>query len=409
MKKKFHFLVIDDDNDFVQLCRTILEGEGHQVTALTSSGQAIETILTVQPDCVLCDLTMPDLDGFDLFHRIRQQPKIKQPIFIIVTSKQYEFDLRRAFELGVNGYITKPLNLDTFVEEVLEIIEDKMIVEFWGVRGTLPVPGKNTVHFGGNTNCVTLRFAQKEFFIFDAGTGIKALSTHLMKQGKFPLSAKIFISHPHWDHINGIPFFIPLYIKGNEFEFLGTSHSGLSLEQLISGQMSNVYFPITLKEFAAKVSFRSVVEETFNIGDIQIQTMLLNHPGRCLGFRVEYKKKVFCYVTDMELYLENSTSYNQFDVDRLINFIKNANLVVIDSTYMDDEYLKKINWGHSSISRVVDVVDKAKVKTMCLYHHDPDQMDADIKNKLKQAKAMLKSRHSKTRCIAPCEGDKISI
>jgi phosphoribosyl 1,2-cyclic phosphodiesterase len=320
--------------------------------------------------------------------------------------------MRRALQLGVNGYIIKPLVFDLFVDEVMEIVEDKMVVQFWGVRGTLPVPGKHSTHFGGNTNCVTLSLAAKdgkELFIFDAGTGIKALSNHLMQQNKFPLSAKIFISHPHWDHINGIPFFVPLYLKGNEFEFLGSDHSDITFEKLISDQMSSVYFPITLNEFSAKVNFRSLTEGTFHIGDIEVQTLLLTHPGRCLGYRIQYKNKVFCYISDNELYLEDSPSYSQFEVDRLIHFIHKADLVVIDSTYRDDEYLKKINWGHSSISRVIDVVDKAKVKKVCLYHHDPDQFDADIKMKLKQGKAMLKARHSKTRCLAPCEGDKIFI
>lgn len=408
-KKKYHFFVIDDDKDFIELCKTLLESAGHKVSSSTSSDNALEKIVDLQPDCVLSDLTMPHLDGLELYRRIKEHPEIKQPIYIIVTSKRYEYDMQHALQLGIKGYIVKPLNIETFVDEVLEIIEDKMVVQFWGVRGTLPVPGKNSLHFGGNTNCVTLSFVNKEFFIFDAGTGLKQLGNYLVKQNKLPMTGRIFISHPHWDHINGIPFFVPLYIKGNEFEFLGATHSGITIEKLISDQMDSVYFPITLKEFAARVKFRSISEETFNIGEIEIQTLQLNHPGRCLGFRVKYKGKVFCYMTDNELYLKDSESYNQFDVDRLINFIKGSDVVVIDATYMDNEYLNKINWGHSCVSRVVDVLAESKVKLACLYHHDPDQTDDDIKQKIAQAKSMLKARGSKTKCIAPREGDKIFI
>ena len=137
--------------------------------------------------------------------------------------------------------------------------------------------------------------------------------------------------------------------------------------------------------------------------------MLLNHPGKCLGYRVQYKQKVFCYVTDNELYLDDSPKYNQADVDRLVSFIQDVDVLVIDSTYTDEEYAKKIGWGHSCISRVIDIADKAKVKLLCLFHHDPAQFDDDIDEKLKQANVLLKERHSTTQCIAPKEGDKIEI
>jgi phosphoribosyl 1,2-cyclic phosphodiesterase len=222
--------------------------------------------------------------------------------------------------------------------------------------------------------------------------------------------AKIFISHPHYDHINGIPFFVPLYMKGNEFEFYGADQPELNFHDQISNQMDSVYFPVTIKEFSSTVSFHSLTEEKIKIDDINIETMLLNHPGRCLGFRVEYKGKVFCYVTDNELFLDTDEGrYNQFEVDRLINFIREADLLIIDATYTDNEYVKKIGWGHSSLTSVVDVADKAKVKLLCLHHHDPDQSDDDIDAKLKQAQEILQSHQSTTKCVAPHEGDKITI
>ncbi len=409
LKKTYHFLVVDDDEEIVQLNKTLLEDAGHKVTTFTSSKEALKQIASVAPDCIVSDLMMPDFDGLELFQKVRELELAKQPIFVILTSKVFEFDRRRAFEKGVDGYLNKPPRPETFVTDLLEIINKEIIVEFFGVRGTLPVPGEKTIQYGGNTNCVTLSLAKKNYFIFDAGSGIKRLSNHLMKQKVFPLSAKIFISHPHYDHINGIPFFVPLYIKGNEFEFLGSPASDMSLEKIISAQMDSIYFPITVKEFAAKISYRDLGEETFNIDDVKIQTILLNHPGRCLGFRVEYNNKVFCYVTDHELYLENLPYYNQFDVDRIIKFIHDSDVLVIDSTYTDDEYAAKIGWGHSCVSRVAEIAHQADVKLLCLYHHDPDQVDKDISYKVEVANELLQSLQSKTRCIAPKEGEKICL
>jgi len=293
--------------------------------------------------------------------------------------------------------------------EKMDNASDKIVVQFWGIRGTFPVPGKNALRYGGNTNCVTLHFPDNNLFIFDAGTGIRSLSNDLIKHDMFPLVAKIFISHPHWDHINGIPFFVPLYKKESDIEILGPSQKNDGIEKIVSDQMNGVYFPITEKELPAKITYRCLSEETFYIDEVQIQTVLLSHPGQCLGYRIQCQNKIFCYITDNELYLEGSQYYVQSEFDKLVKFIYQANLLVIDTTYSDEEYLEKIQWGHSCVSRVVDLADKAQVKTLCLYHHDPDQSDQCIDIKLRQAKSMLRLRHSKTRCIAPREGDKIFI
>ncbi len=408
-EKQLRFLMVDDDKAIAETHAALLEKAGHQVTVMTSPKEALDQMATLAPDCIISDLMMPELDGLEFFQKVRKINLKQQPVFIVFTSKVFEFDRRRAFEMGVDGYLTKPAHPETFVSDLLEIINKEMIIQFWGVRGTLPVPGENSVIYGGNTNCVTLSLAKKHFFIFDAGTGIKKLSNHLLKQKAFPLSAKIFISHPHYDHINGIPFFVPLYMKGNEFEFLGAPAGEIKIEKIISDQMDSIYFPITVKEFAAKISYRDLAEETFNIDDIQIQTQLLNHPGKCLGYRIQYNNQIFCYITDHELYMEDVPYYNQFDVDRLIHFIQGADVLVMDSTYTDSEYAQKIGWGHSSVNRVADIADKAKVKLLCLYHHDPDQFDKDIKFKLEEATEILESRQSKTRCIAPREGEKIIL
>lgn len=408
-QKKFHFFAVDDDEDLLEMYRVLLEGEGHKVTTTTSSSDALDKIIELQPDCVISDLALPEIGGFDLFKRVRNETSIKQPSFIIITSRQYGFDSTYATKLGVNGYIQKPINPETFVSDILEILVTKMLVQFWGVRGTLPVPGKMTSRYGGNTNCITLAIGHKHFFIFDAGTGIKALSNFLLLEKKSPLAAKLFLSHPHWDHINGLPFFVPFYMKNNVFDIYGTNHSGVNLEGTVSAQMDSVYFPVTTREFAAHMEYHPINEEEFFIDDIKVRTIFLVHPGRCLGYRIDCKERSFCYITDNELYPENSKYYNKYDFKRLVDFIYETDLLVTDSTYTDEEYQAKENWGHSAISQVVNLAHKAKVKLLCLHHHDPDQTDRDIDNKLAFAKAKLKELHSKTRVVAPYEGSSIEI
>ena len=274
-------------------------------------------------------------------------------------------------------------------------------MRFWGVRGTLPVSGPSSLRFGGETSCVTLEFAKGQFFIFDAGSGIKSLSNYLMAERRGRLEAKIFISHPHWDHINALPFFVPLYVQGNEFEILGASHGDITVRELISAQMDGIYFPITIKEFGAHVYFRNLKEESITIDNITVKTMLLNHPGYCLGYRVEYKGRSICYITDNELYLESSEFYNPYYVKRLTKFISDADVLITDTTYTDEEYESKVGWGHSCISKVINLAHDANVKKLYMFHHDPDQDDDAIDAKFETARTLLAELKSKTEVLAP--------
>lgn len=404
---KKRFLVIDDDQEDIDLIQKLLEASGHEVMTSLSSVTAVQKISALKPDAVICKLRMPKIDGFELYKLVRENNIDVH--FIITTSKQYEYDYKHAQKIGVDGYVIKPIDPKTFVNTVLEVLADKVVVQFWGIRGTLPVPGHKTKRYGGNTNCVTLSIGRKSFFIFDAGTGLKALSDHLMKKKPSAIVANLFISHPHWDHINGLPFFVPFYIKGNEFDLYGPKHPDFSLEKIIFSQMESVHFPVTTKEFGAKIRYHTLDEEEFQIGNIQVGAMHLVHPGRCLGYKIAYKNKIFCYITDNEIYLEDSPYYNKFDFQKLKRFVSGANLLVIDTTYTDEQYRSKINWGHSCLSRVLELADQAEVKLVSLYHHDVDQTDKDIDIKLEMARSWLKARQSKTLCFAPHEGEEITL
>ena len=288
-------MVVDDDHLSTTVITKLLANADYTVESTTDPSGAFEKIVDFGPDCIICDLMMPGVDGLNLLKRIREYADLKNVIFIMISAKAYDFDQKRAFEFGANGYIRKPLNVETFVDEISHIIEDKINLAFWGVRGTLPTSGENVLKYGGNTSCVSLEFPRRQLFIFDGGSGIKQLGDWLLAQKRGKISARIFISHPHWDHINAIPFFAPLYMQGNEFQIFGANQGDISMRELISAQMEGVYFPITLSEFAARVYFEDLEEQSIEVDGIDVQTKLLSHPGKCLGYRVNYNGRSVCY------------------------------------------------------------------------------------------------------------------
>ena len=404
-----HIVAVDDDKMLLRVITAILEAEGHKVTAYSDSQKAMDDIVGLAPDCIISDLMMPDIDGFQFCKFVKAQETLADVPFIVLTAKTYEFDVNRAYEFGAQGFIRKPVNPETFYSKVSRILQDRIELSFWGIRGTLPVSGEDTLKYGGSTNCISMEFPRDQMFIFDGGTGIKTLGDKLISQGRRNIKGRIFISHPHWDHINAIPFFTPLYMQGNEFQIFGANQGDISIREIISAQMDGVYFPITLKEFAARVYFRDVAEEEFEVDGITVKSKLLSHPGKCLGYRVEYKDRSVCYITDNEMFLSDSEFHNPHYEETLAEFVSGTDALITDSTYTDEEYASKVTWGHSCISKVVELAHNAKVKTLYLYHHDPDQNDGAIDNKLKIAQKLLKKKKSKTVCVAPAEGETVFI
>ena len=403
MAKKLTFFIVDDDRIFLKMMSRFLEPVARSVVLNSSSADAFPEIVDQKPDCVLLDMMMPELDGLEMIQRLRQHRDLDATKIIVVSGKTYEFDRNRALNFGADGYITKPVKPGAVVEQILRIVEDRVELRFWGIRGTLPVPGPKSIRYGGNTSCVSLEFPRGSFFVFDAGSGIKVLSDYLMAEKPHLSAAKIFISHPHWDHINALPFFVPLYLPGKEFEICGPAHGDITMRELISGQMDGVYFPIKIKEFSARVYFRDFKEEEIEIEGIGIRTMLLNHPGYCLGYRIAYKDRIVCYVTDNEIYPPESECYNPYYVNQLVDFVKDADALITDCTYISDEYATKVNWGHSAVEQAAELAGRARVKTLYLFHHDPGQSDDDIDTKLALARGVLKEMGVRTQCVAPIE------
>jgi phosphoribosyl 1,2-cyclic phosphodiesterase len=258
-------------------------------------------------------------------------------------------------------------------------------VRFWGVRGSIPTPGPTTLRYGGNTPCVEVR-AGDTLVILDAGSGIRELGNALAAAGE-PITAHLLISHTHWDHVQGFPFFVPAYTPGNMLHIYGCQGASHSLEEVLSGQMELAYFPVALKDMGAEVRFHEVDQGDFTIEGIRVRTIYSNHPGLCLLYRIEERAdahSALVYLSDTEPYdqLDSAGGNNSEYVGvapgidpRLAAFARDAALLIADCPYTEEEYRHRRGWGHSSVDASVQIGLDAGARRLALFHHDPSHSD----------------------------------
>jgi phosphoribosyl 1,2-cyclic phosphodiesterase len=261
-----------------------------------------------------------------------------------------------------------------------------MKLRFWGVRGSISVPGPDTVQFGGNTSCLQICEDNQPIIILDAGTGIRKLGLDILTNHKDKKDIHLLLSHTHWDHIQGLPFFAPLYIPGYSVSIYGPVHYEKSLEQILDRQMEYTYFPVRVAELAAKISYHGLKEDTFKIGGITVRTKYLNHPVLCLGYRFEHGGKSITYCTDHEPYfnLFGETGVEDEEVKEVVaeqnrvffDFIRGSDLLVLDTQYTETEYPNRVGWGHGYTTHNMEIVSQCNIKRWALFHHDPDRSDA---------------------------------
>ena len=300
-----------------------------------------------------------------------------------------------------------------------------MLVRFWGTRGSIPVPGRKTVKYGGNTPCVQLE-SEDVLIIFDAGTGIRSLGRSLMKRkGGRPIEGHILLSHTHWDHIQGFPFFAPAFAQGNRFAVYGCEGASKRLEDILAGQMGTEYFPVTLSEMGSEIEFVSVGRGSFRIGPVEVVTEFMNHPGLCLGYRVSSEGRTVVYTTDNEPYFgllsmrrgergnrdlteKERASLKSLD-EQTVQFIRDADLLIADTHWTLGEYKHKLGWGHGSVDHALEIALQAGVRQLALFHHSPTRSDAQIDAVVKRCRQKLRRMGADLKCFAAREGLKVVL
>jgi len=256
-------------------------------------------------------------------------------------------------------------------------------LEFWGVRGSIACPSPDHVRYGGNTSCVELR-AGETLVILDAGTGIKRLGDSLLTR-KIK-HADLLLTHVHWDHINGFPFFAPAYQSNYRFRVKAADLSHLGgIREVLAGQMAKPTFPVPLEAMRSELVFEDFTrgDDFYITPELKVLTAPLKHPNGATAYRLEYQGKSVCYVTDTEHVIDSPDQ-------NVLGIIEGADVVIYDGMYTDEEFKDKIGWGHSTWQEAVRLCQQASVKQLVIFHHEPSHDDRFMAQVEKQARAFLK-------------------
>lgn len=313
-------------------------------------------------------------------------------------------------------------------------------VHFWGTRGSIPSPGRETVRYGGNTPCLELRTPEGWLIVLDAGTGIRELGRSLIDRAHgAPIRGDIFLTHAHWDHIQGLPFFAPIFRPGNQFTIWGSKAMETSIGRVVRDQMSPVVFPIAFEQIAATVEFRELVEGHSMPGNYDVKVMQVQHPGGALAFRFASRAGAatgnalsvaldngatrrstepaarnshgegLVYISDNELRPAAPYEFTATWRRDLVRFVHGARVLVHDAMFTTEEYADHHGWGHSTYGDAVELALEAEVETLVLFHHKPERTDDEVDRRTDECRTLAARHGGSLRVVAAAEGLTLAV
>ncbi|GMR04154.1 MAG: MBL fold metallo-hydrolase [Thermodesulfobacteriota bacterium] len=279
-----------------------------------------------------------------------------------------------------------------------------MKIHCWGSRGSIAVSGKEYLKYGGDTCCIEVESSGGDLIIIDAGTGIRALGNKLKKEKR--LNINLLITHAHWDHLSGFPFFEPIYSRDSVIRVYGPQPTQVSLKKIVSKTMASPYFPVELEDIHAKISFLGMGNKDYSIGSVKITTIPLSHPNEGVGYRFEEDGRSFVFLTDNELTYHHKTG---LDYEDYVEFARGADLLFHDAEFKKSEYKKTRGWGHSVYLDTLKFALDAGVKALGLFHHNQERTDTEIDEMVEKCRRIISKSGSAMECFAVAKGMDISL
>ena len=435
-------LVVDDDAMLRDLAVDVLSSQ-FEVRSAVDGQDGWEKAQAWRPDLVVTDLMMPRMHGYELCGLLKGGAGLPGVKIMVSSSKTFTTDISQAKAAGADDYLVKPYMPADLLNRVHVLLGSApagpqppqapaafsapaprpeelrqaagpgqlpVYVRFWGTRGSCPTSNASVAAYGGNTACTELRIGGIPY-IFDCGTGLRELGDSLTAEfGDKPIEGNIFVGHTHWDHIQGFPFFTPFYNPKNKFNIFSVHGAHGSLGRIFSQSMSLDYFPIPLSSLGCKLGFVEL-NGPLDLGAARISFQHLNHPGVCIGFRVETQGKVFTYLSDHEPFssLGGASELSLRQDAEIATFARGSDLLIREAQYTKAEYATRKGWGHGTYDDAAKFAVESGAKRMAITHHDPYHTDAILDAQIEYCRDLISKAGGTTDCFGAREGARIDL